>query len=140
VAEYEIILKKQAEEQAEERQRVDQAEAELKRFVDRPEVYLPSVDSPLSSPSEIMAKLRQNPLFLMGRHECQIFAVRYAKRQYKPAVAFRLKWQNQLGSFRTTIPNAEDWLSSRRLVLDTERRMWVDLETLRFIVKRQGRR
>jgi hypothetical protein len=133
-AEYDAILKWQAA----VRLRADQAQSELKRFEDRPEVYLPSIDSPFSSPGEIMTMLRQNPILLRGGTECQIFDVRYARRKYESAVAFKVKWENEQGSCWGRIFSAEQLLNSGRLVLDTERHIWVDIESQRAVVTRYG--
>jgi hypothetical protein len=128
--EYERIVKARAE----LRHCVHRAQSEIARFEANPEVYRSFVETRFSSHRDVMAILRQNPQLVFGGSECQIYDIRYAKRKYASAVAFKIKWQTAEGYAWMAVKNAEDWLRSGKLLLDTERGLWVDTENLRWFV------
>jgi hypothetical protein len=134
-AEYERLVKRQAE----LGHRVERAQFEVERFEKHPELYHSFVETRFSSHRELMAILRQNSCIIFEGSECQIFDVRYAKRKYDSAVAFKVKWETPEGDSWMAVKSAEELLYNGKLVLDKERHLWIEIENLRLFVNHYSR-
>lgn len=132
VAEYGRLVERNAE----LRQRVERAQFELTRFEEKPEVYRNFAESRFSSHRELMAILKQHPLIISAGTECQIFDVRYAKRKYHSAVAFKVRKETPEGHMWWRVKSAEELLYKGKLLLDIERQLWVEIENIRWFVQR----
>jgi hypothetical protein len=115
------------------RQCVDRARFEIERFEARPEAYRSFVEIRFSSHRDVMTILRQNPHLVFGGSECRIIDIRHAKRKYESAVAFKIKWETPEGYAWMPVKSAEDWLQRGKLLLDTDRGLWIDIENLREV-------
>ncbi len=135
-AEYERQVKREEE----DRRRVERAHSELRRLEEKPEVYRTYARNSFPSHRELIALLRQYPRFVFGSTEGLIFDVRRAKRKYEAAVTFKVRWDiiaERIFSWKV-VKSAEALLYAGKLLFDTEREMWVDVESVRGFVQRYG--
>jgi hypothetical protein len=121
-------------------QRTAHARSELKRFEDHPNAYRSFVDNRFPSHRELIAILRQYPHVINALYACQIFDVVYARRKYESAVAFKIKWDAPNGRGWARVWSAEELLYSGKMVLDTERGVWVEIDNIRSFLTRCSRR
>jgi len=83
-----------------------------------------------------MAILRQHPRIMMSKYECEIANVRYAKRIHDSAVSFHIRWKSDSGGrCWMRVRSAEELLYPGKLVLDTERGVWVQIDHIRSVVR-----
>jgi hypothetical protein len=118
------------------RTQVDSGLAELRRFEEVPHFYRSFVAGSMPEHRELIRLLKQHPRVITAYREREIFDVRYAKRKYRSAVAFKLKWDLPNGHGWARVRCAEEWLRGREVVFDFERQLWVDVRDIRWFVTR----
>lgn len=121
-------------------QRTAHARSELKRFEDHPGAYRSFVDNRFPSPRELIAILRQHTHVVNAVCVCEIYDVVYARRKRESAVAFKIRWDEPNGNCWARVWSAEDLLYSGKMVLDTERGVWVEIDNIRSYIVRCNNR
>jgi hypothetical protein len=87
----------------------------------------------MPSQQDLIVLLRRYPYLVRAEGRFPIVDVRLAKRKYETAVLFKFKWT--LATVRERPLSAEPMVRGGSMVLDTERGVWVDLDSLRSMAK-----
>jgi hypothetical protein len=113
-----------------------QAQAEIDRFEQHPEHYRSFFGPGRVPAGELAGLLRQCPRVIAIDVEYEIVDVRVARRKYATGVSFkeRITTGPNSGCLVTTT-NPDEPIYGGKLVLDLERKLWVNLDVMRWYVR-----